>query len=146
MSEPPDSDAPPPIESADRAIFVALIAAVAAVAWCFLVLGKEAVLLLLFAAPASALLWFVIASHLEDCRSGWRRLWLALGLGVVSPIPGLVLAWLPSWCCVSPCFPGVAAGMFVHLWTAPLLWLPVGAGMGLVAFAVVSVRRAPPAP
>jgi hypothetical protein len=35
--------------------------------------------------------------------------------------------------------------VLTHLWTAPWLWAPVGAGMGLVAFAVVSVRREPPA-
>jgi hypothetical protein len=53
-----------------------------------------------------------------------------------------MLAWLPSWCCVSPCLPSLAAvAMLAHLWRAPWLWLPVGASMGLVAHVVVSIAR-----
>jgi hypothetical protein len=38
--------------------------------------------------------------------------------------------------------PGLAgAAMSVHLWREPWLYLPVGVGMGLVAFVVVTVRR-----
>jgi hypothetical protein len=143
------TDATPP-KSSSAPFVVALIAGAAAVAWCLLVLPEAGVPLLLFAVPASALLWFWISLDLEATSDARRRLRRALGLGLVSPLPGLALAWLPSWCCVSPCLPGlVAAAMLAHLWRHPWLWLPFGVAMGLVAHLVVSFelrRRAPNLP
>lgn len=128
---------------------VAGIAAVAAATWCLVVLPEAGVPLLLFAVPASALLWFWISLGLEAPRDARQRLRRALGLGLVSPLPGLALAWLPSWCCVSPCVPTLAAvAMVGHLWRHPWLWLPPGVAMGLAAHLVVSFapRRRASAP
>lgn len=143
MSEAPrEPGAAAAPERAERAVAVAVIAAVAAVVWCVCVFGAAAVPFVMFAAPASALLWLWIGGELERSRGTARRLGAALAWGLVSPLLGLALAWLPMGCCAVPCMPGVAGVvMFAHLWNEPWLYLPVGAGMGLVAFVVVSVRR-----
>lgn len=149
MSESGECDGAAGRAGADaiRAFVVAGIAAVVAVAWCLLVLGRVAMWVVLFAIPSSAVVWFCIASRLASVSDPPRRLAEALGLGLFSPVAGMFLASMACGCCVLPCLgSGVAAAAFGFLsfWKEPWLWLPVGAGMGLVAFVVVSVRRAPP--
>jgi hypothetical protein len=68
VTAPSEHPAPPP-EPTSAPFVVAAIAGVAAAVWCLLVLPEVSVPLLVFAVPASALLWFWIALHLARRRA-----------------------------------------------------------------------------
>jgi hypothetical protein len=139
------SAARPLAPAGSRPAIVAAVAACVPPVWIVALQVFEALPAVLLMVPASALSWFCVALHLQAVDAAGKRLALAAGYGLVSPVLGWAVAAFPTMCV--PCgltWLAVAAAPAMMIFR-PLSFWPVGVGMGLVAFAIVSIGRGPSA-